>query len=63
VGTLIIPIGATYFENVCENVISHLSQIETLVTIAMPISVWLLFNLSLTLLVKSSKLAVKNLIS
>jgi hypothetical protein len=45
------------------NVISHLSQIEMLVTIARFVSVWFLFNLSLTLLAKSSRLAVKNLIA
>ncbi len=43
------------------NVISHLSQIETLVTIGGPVSVCFLLNVSLTLLAKSSRSIVKNL--
>jgi len=46
-----------------KNVISHLSQIEMLVTIVKSVSVWFLFNFSLALLAKSSKLVVKNLIA
>jgi hypothetical protein len=46
-----------------KNVVSHLSQIETLVIITKSVNVWFLFNLNLTLLVKSNTLAMKNLIT
>ncbi len=44
-----------------KNVISYLSQIEMLVTIAMSISVWFLLNLNFALFTKLNRLAVKKL--
>jgi hypothetical protein len=42
-----------------KNVISHLSQIEMLVIIAKSVSVWILLNLNLALLAKSSRATMK----
>ncbi len=60
-GTLIILISAACFENVCEN-LPYLTN-RMLVIIARFVRVWLLFNLSFTLLTKSTRLAMRNLIA